>query len=128
MKRIIILLAASTIATTGLAVVYAKEKSSVEMRPVGKPLDCVTTYLIRDTKVVDDRTIDFKMKGGKTLRNTLPYSCPSLKFEERFSYRLSNNQLCSVDVIRVLNDYGGRLQEGAACGLGKFQPVEKVLN
>jgi hypothetical protein len=128
MKRIITLLAASAVATTGLAVVYAKEKQAVEMRAVGKPIDCVTTYMIHDTKVIDENTIDFRMKGGKTLRNTLPYSCPSLKFEERFSYRLSTSQLCSVDVIHVLNNYGGRLQEGAACGLGKFQPVERITN
>ncbi len=128
MKRIVILLSVVAVATTGLAVVYAKEKKVVEMRAVGKPVDCITAYMIRDTNVIDERTIDFKMNGGKTLRNTLPYSCPSLKFEERFSYRLTNSQLCSIDVIRVLNNYGGHLQEGAACGLGKFQQVEKVVN
>jgi hypothetical protein len=126
MKRAVTLFAVAAVATTGLATVFAREKNVVAMQAVGKPVDCVSTYQIRDTKIIDDRTIDFKMSGGKTLRNTLPYSCPSLKYEERFSYRLSTGQLCSVDVIRVLNSYGGHLQEGAACGLGQFQPVEKV--
>ena len=47
-------------------------------------------------------------------------------YEERFSYRTSLNQLCSVDIVRVLHDQGGSLYEGAGCGLGKFQMVEKV--
>jgi hypothetical protein len=66
------------------------------------------------------------MAGGKTYRNILPQSCPGLKFEDRFSYRTSLNQLCSVDIVRVLHDQGGQLHEGAGCGLGKFQMVEKV--
>jgi hypothetical protein len=108
MKRAVTLFAVAAVATAGLATVYAREKNAAAMQAIGKPVDCVSTYQIRDTKVIDDRTIDFRMTGGKTLRNTLPYSCPSLKFEERFSYRLSTSQLCSVDVIRVLNNYGGR--------------------
>jgi hypothetical protein len=66
------------------------------------------------------------MTGGKIYRNTLPYSCPGLGFEERFSFRTSLSQLCNVDIINVLNDYGGRVQEGAGCGLGTFQPVTKI--
>ncbi len=111
----------------GLAGVYAKDrKPAPEMRAIGEAKNCVNLRSIRSTNVVDNQTIDFKMNGGKTLRNVLPYSCPSLKMQDAFSYRTSLNQLCSVDVIRVLNNYGGRLNEGAACGLGKFQQVEAV--
>lgn len=46
--------------------------------------------------------------------------------EDRFSYKTSTSQLCSVDTIRVLHNYGGQLEEGVGCGLGKFQPMEKV--
>jgi hypothetical protein len=111
----------------GLAGVYAKDRNAApEMRAVGEEKSCVNLRSIRSTNVVDNQTIDFKMNGGKTLRNVLPYSCPSLKMQDAFSYRTSLNQLCSVDVIRVLNNYGGGLSEGAACGLGKFQEVEAV--
>ena len=89
-------------------------------------MNCVSINRIRSTKIVDNQTIDFKMSGGKVYRNTLPYSCSGLVFEDRFSYRTSTNQLCSVDTIRVLQNHGGQLSEGAGCGLGKFQPVEKV--
>jgi hypothetical protein len=79
---------------------------------------------IRETKVVDDRTIDFVMRGGDIYRNTLPNSCPQLGFERAFSYSTSISQLCSVDIITVLQQAGG-IRRGASCGLGKFTPIEK---
>jgi hypothetical protein len=90
--------------------------------PIGKPVSCVPSYQIRETRVHGDSTIDFVMNGGKVYRNTLPNSCPSLGFEERFLYKTSISQLCSVDVITVLQSPG--LSRGATCGLGMFQPVE----
>lgn len=122
------LLIVSTLAalTLGATAGISAKKEPSPVRAVGKPLNCVSLTNIRSTKVIDNSTIDFKMAGGKTYRNSLPYSCPGLKFEDRFSYRTSTNQLCNVDIVRVLHDYGGRLTEGAGCGLGKFQPVEKV--
>jgi len=122
------LLIVSTLAalTLGATAGISAKKEPSPVRAVGKPLNCVSLTNIRSTKVIDDSTIDFKMNGGKTYRNSLPYSCPGLKFEDRFSYRTSTNQLCNVDIVRVLHDYGGRLTEGAGCGLGKFQPVEKI--
>lgn len=122
------LLIVSTLAalTLGATAGISAKKELSPVRAVGKPLNCVSLTNIRSTKVIDNSTIDFKMAGGKTYRNSLPYSCPGLKFEDRFSYRTSTNQLCNVDIVRVLHDYGGRLTEGAGCGLGKFQPVEKI--
>lgn len=103
----------------------AKDKPD-NLVPSGEAIDCVLPSNIRSTNVRDDHTIDFEMNGGKIYRNTLPNSCPSLGFERRFLYKLSTNQLCSVDTIRVLQSFGGGLQEGAACGLGKFQPMSKT--
>lgn len=87
----------------------------------GPAVDCVQTSRIRDTEVFDDNTIDFHMIDGTTYRNTLPNRCPSLGFEERFSYRTTTGRLCSVDIIHVLYSDGS---EGAGCGLGDFLPVE----
>jgi hypothetical protein len=129
MKRTLALILTATaigggVVGTGLS---AKDKRPApEMRAVGEAKSCVNLRSIRSTNVVDNQTIDFKLTGGKTLRNVLPYNCPSLKMQDAFSYRTSQSQLCSVDVIRVLNNYGGHLNEGAACGLGKFQQVEAV--
>ena len=87
---------------------------------VGEPISCLSTNRIRATHVHDDYTIDFETTDGKTYRNTLANRCPTLGFEERFAYTVSNGQLCSVDTITVLQSNGMR---GATCGLGKFQPV-----
>ncbi len=122
------LLLASTLAalTLGTTAGISAKKEPAPVRAVGEPVRCVSLSQIRSTNVVDNSTIDFKMAGGKTYRNSLPHSCPGLKFEDRFLYRTSQSQLCNVDIVRVLHDYGGRLQEGVGCGLGKFQPVEKI--
>lgn len=90
--------------------------------PIGKPVSCVGLRQIRNTRVHGDQVIDFHMNGGRVYRNTLPYSCPRLGFEERFLYKTSLSQLCSVDIITVLSSPD--LSQGPSCGLGKFQPVE----
>lgn len=103
----------------------ARDRGVPAATPTGAPLDCVQLRQIRATHVRSDQVIDFEMLGGKTYRNTLPNSCPSLGFEERFSYKTSLSQLCSVDIITVLQSGGGSgLMPGASCGLGKFQPVK----
>ena len=126
MRQSLLLVSAVAALGCGASSVMSAKTEPAAVRAVGEPVNCVSLTQIRSTKVVDNSTIDFKMAGGKTYRNSLPYSCPGLKFEDRFLYRTSLSQLCNVDIVRVLHDYGGRLQEGAGCGLGKFQPVEKI--
>ncbi len=126
MRKILLIIPAVALLSSGGAIALSGKDTPASVRAIGEPKSCVTISQIRSTKVIDSRTIDFRMAGGKTYRNTLPQSCPSLKFEERFSYRTSINQLCSVDIVRVLHDEGGRLYEGAGCGLGKFQEIEKL--
>ncbi|HMS19306.1 DUF6491 family protein [uncultured Sphingorhabdus sp.] len=134
MKKRLLLALATTIAIGGVAtsavsggsVSERRAKALAAYEPSGEPVSCITLSQVRSSKVIDDRTIDFKMAGGKVYRNTLPHSCPSLGFEQRFSYRTSLNQLCNVDTIRVLQSFGSGLHEGAGCGLGKFQPMQKV--
>ena len=89
-------------------------------RAVGEPEDCVVRRSVRHTVVLDDRTIDFHMAGGRVLRNRLPYACPGLAFDDGFSYRTSLDRLCSVDTITVRTSTG----PGPTCPLGRFQPVE----
>lgn len=92
-----------------------------------KPVRCVSLSQIDSTEVVDDKTILFRMRGGQYYRNSLPYRCPSLKFEKSFLYKTSISQLCNVDIIYVLERYGGNYQQGAGCGLGMFEPVDKPV-
>ena len=95
--------------------------------PAGVPQSCIPLASIRETRVRDDRTIDFITSGKRAYRNTLPFPCPSLGFEERFSYATSLSQLCSTDTITVLYS-GAALSPGATCGLGQFQPVTLAHN
>jgi hypothetical protein len=98
-----------------------KPEQEAKIKPDGKAEDCIPLRSIRNTRVRDDRTIDFYMNNGKVYRNTLPYACSGLGYEERFGYATSLPQLCSVDIITVLRT--PPIPIGAPCGLGKFQPI-----
>ncbi len=91
------------------------------IKPSGPPKSCIPLISIDHTRVRDDRTIDFYVRGRQVYRNVLPNSCPELGFEERFSYETSLSELCSTDIITVLHD--SPPVRGASCGLGQFQPV-----
>ena len=80
--------------------------------------NCIAVAQIRAPHVRDDRTIDFELVDGKTMRNRLPYACPQLAFEKHFSYTNSLDRLCSTDIITVLVSGNSR---GASCGLGMFR-------
>ena len=100
----------------------ARDQSVPEAAPAGEPVSCVPLRQIDRTAVHGDRVIDFHMRGGKVYRNELPFACPQLGFEERFLYKTSGVELCSVDTVTVLTGSSG-IDRGATCGLGKFQPV-----
>jgi hypothetical protein len=124
MRKIILFAAIAATAFSGA--VIAKKREVPAAREIGKPISCIQLSSIQESRVRSDSVIDFRVNGRKWYRNTLPHSCPSLGFEERYSHRTSINQLCSVDIITVLHSYGGDLQQGAGCGLGKFQPIELI--
>ncbi|MDE2561934.1 MAG: hypothetical protein KGL48_06750 [Sphingomonadales bacterium] len=92
-------------------------------KPAGPMQGCIPLAQIRESRVRDDRTIDFRV-GSQWYRNTLPYQCSSLGFERAFSYETSLSQLCSTDIIHVLQHFGDTLEPATACGLGQFQPIE----
>lgn len=127
MKKAIMILMTASLAGSGFAMAYAKsEKPAPEIRKIGEPKNCIQIRSISSTKIIDNQTIDFKMNGGKIMRNTLTNRCSGLKSADAFSYRTSLSRLCNVDMIRVLQSYGGSYHEGPGCGLGKFQEIEKV--
>ena len=128
MRNLVLGIATLAVATTAGAFGPAERRAKqlAAYSPVGEAVSCIDTNRIDSTNIVSNDVIDFKMRGGKVFRNTLPFSCSGLVLEDRFSYRTSTSRLCSVDTIRVLHSYGGGLEEGVGCGLGKFQPVEKT--
>jgi hypothetical protein len=89
------------------------------------PQDCLSVSNIDKTKVLDDQTILFYMRGKRAFRNYLPRKCPGLDREERFMYETRSNRLCSVDTITVLEQWNSRLQPGFSCRLGEFHPLTR---
>lgn len=92
-------------------------------RVTGEPVSCVRINQFNETRVRDDHTVDFMRNSRQGWRNTLPNGCPGLAVQNAFTYKTSTSELCSVDVIYVLETAGG-LSRGPACGLGKFVPIE----
>ncbi|MAF84578.1 MAG: hypothetical protein QGH93_05195 [Gammaproteobacteria bacterium] len=84
---------------------------------------CAQTNQIRHTSIVDDQTILFYMNQQKIFVNQLPHRCGGLRIAGAFSYRLTNSRLCDIDTIKVVRTFGGRLDTGPSCGLGKFRLV-----
>ena len=92
-------------------------------RVTGEGESCIPIHMIRESRVRDDWTIDFMRDGKRAWRNTLPQRCSGLRAADAFGYSTSLSQLCSTDIIWVLEQTGGP-RRGASCGLGKFVPVE----
>ena len=98
----------------------AAQSRAPAVEVLGEPVNCILISRIRNTRVHDDFTIDFHMSGGDVFRNTLPNRCPQLGFEERFAYEANSGNLCSIDMISVIQPGAGA---GPRCSLGKFTPV-----
>lgn len=95
--------------------------------PAAKPANaenCVSLPRIDRTRIVDDNTIIFYMKGGDIYVNHLPRRCPGLRVADSYLYKTSLAELCNVDTITVLQRFGGPgFTPGPMCGLGYFEPV-----
>jgi hypothetical protein len=105
--------------TKSLPLVLALAFSSVV--PATAAPTCLYTYQIDRTRVVDQKTIDFRMRDGTVYRNVLRNSCTSLPFNG-FVYTVATDQICdNVQSIRVL-------QSHEVCVLGAFtrMPGAKV--
>ncbi len=89
--------------------------------PAAAAPTCLYTYQIDRTKVVDAKTIDFRMRDGTVYRNVLQHSCTSLPFYG-FVYVVRVDQICdNLQSIRVLTS-------NEVCLLGAFtkMPGAKV--
>jgi hypothetical protein len=92
---------------------------------IGPALDCLPLTQFNNSRIRDDRTIDFiGGAGNKVWRVTLPNRCAGLKAANAFTYETSLSQLCKLDIIYPLNQFGNTLQRGPGCGLAPFVPVK----
>jgi hypothetical protein len=114
---------ATVLLVTGFSGAAAANEAA--MTPVAKTTDCLDLIRIDRTEIIDNKTIIFHMDGKAKWRNDLPYSCPQLKWEDKFLFKTSINRICSVDTITVLSTIGGGFQQGPTCGLGKFTALDE---
>lgn len=120
MQKVILTCTLAMLATSAMAKRPLDEVPAAS--PIGKPVSCIRMSEVEDTRVRNDKVIDFMIGRNKAYRNVLPYECSSLGFEQRFMHKSINGEYCSVDTITVL--YSPGLSHGATCGLGEFQLVE----
>lgn len=129
MHKSVTRLTAVALAMTGIFSQALAEEPEPDSGPsaidilLGETERCVNMNRIDRTEVINDRTIVFYMSGGDIYVNRLPHRCPGLRSRQAFMYKNTTNTLCNVDTIRVLDNFGGSLRPGVACGLGEFHPV-----
>ena len=102
-----------------LSLILALALSSIV--PATAAPTCLYTYQIDRTKVIDAKTIDFRMRDGTVYRNVLQHSCTTLPFYG-FVYVVHVDQICdNLQSIRVLTS-------NEPCLLGAFtkMPGAKV--
>lgn len=90
-------------------------------------VQCVRVTNIDEIDIVNDQILIFRMRGDEVYRNDLPHSCPGLRRNDTLMYRTSVGQLCNVDIITVLEDWGFGFAPGASCGLGMFHPINEEI-
>jgi hypothetical protein len=89
---------------------------------VGEPQSCIPLRQLRETRIRDDWTIDF-IADDRVWRNTLTSRCSGLKSNNALTDETSLSQLCSTDIVYVLETAGG-VHRGPSCWLDQFVPVK----
>ena len=100
----------------------AQNGDQADAEIVREPERCLRVNRIRRTEIIDDQTIVFYQRGGGVFVNSLPRHCPQLKRNDRFMYEVRSGELCEIDVITVLDRFGGSFSRGFTCRLGMFHP------
>ncbi|MEN3950948.1 hypothetical protein [Iodidimonas sp. SYSU 1G8] len=121
--RMGLLAAAGAVASMMIAggAVAAEDKLS-QWQPTGEKRQCIATYMIRETDILDNQTILFRLNGGDYYVNRLPHRCSGLKIQDGFGYTLRGlNELCNVDTITPV----GGAAVNTPCPLGDFEKVVK---
>lgn len=98
---------------------------SVPAQSGSSTFDCIPVHRVDRTEVLDNRSIVFHMRGREAFLNQLERDCPGLDRERRFMYEVRSDQLCNVDTISVLEDWGVGVATGFTCPLGPFQKVSE---
>ena len=112
------LIAAFAALATGVLVAAV---AKAEGENIGDTQMCVRLQYIDQTPVIDNKTILVKRKGkGGYKRIDLINKCGGLKIQGGFSHSTSINQLCTSDLLRVLEPVG------STCMIDKIVTIDKA--
>jgi hypothetical protein len=87
---------------------------------------CISTNLIRDVEVIDEKHIAFQMRRDKYYLVQMQHRCPGLRRGQPVMYEPTASRLCVHDSVRSLYEHGiGGLQPGMRCAIPSFELVTK---
>lgn len=89
----------------------------------GETAACIQLRSIRDTDFLDDYTMLVEVAGGGVYLNELKNRCAGVFREQRYIHNTSTNNMCSGDILRVVDSFGTVL---GSCSLGVFEKLEKL--
>lgn len=94
----------------------------IEGRVAGKPVRCLPMHQIRSSRIIDRTAIVYEV--GNTLYVNRPrQGAVSLDRDDILVTRTSLNQLCNVDIVRLV-DPTSHIESGFV-SLGEFVPYKK---
>ncbi|MFZ5609977.1 MAG: hypothetical protein ACOY99_10245 [Pseudomonadota bacterium] len=76
---------------------------------------CLWMPAVRDSDVIDNFTVLFRMRDKRVYRMTLSFECYGLKFDGIFYYDISGLRLCKTDSITA--------RSGFSCPIESFELV-----
>lgn len=101
----------------------AKLAKLLQGRVAGAPVDCIYSPSIRETRIIDDTAIVYRV--GKVYYVNRPENGASmLDDDDVLVTRLHGTQLCSIEIVE-LRDRSTQFYSGFV-SLGKFVPYRKV--
>jgi hypothetical protein len=104
----------------------AEDKPAKELEKynrTGQYETCLTVNRIRETQILNNKQILFKMNGDETYLAE-PKSCPGLSRGLALSYDATINQLCNITTITLL-DASSPVPSRGSCGIERFEKLEK---
>jgi hypothetical protein len=96
----------------------------LEGREAGPPVDCISLYANRDSRIIDDTAIVYG--SGRTIYVNRPSNPDSLDSDDVMVVRLHSSQLCRLDTVHM-HDRSGHFFTGFV-GLEQFVPYRRVAH
>ncbi|MFS0735613.1 hypothetical protein ABC347_01055 [Sphingomonas sp. 1P06PA] len=124
MRGIAFLLGLSLATAASAATPQERLDRALAGRVAGEPVDCLNLRDIRSSRIIDGIGILYQTTGGTYYLNRPDNGARSLRSTDVQLTDTRTSQLCSIDVVRLL-DSTSRIPTGFV-GLGKFIPYPRA--